>query len=344
MNEESSEPPDNKQILNPLLINQYYLFEDVNISHKLKRKLELKVVSNLNQCQEIWNLFSSKKSLFDLWSFRFSWYEGYQYQPCFYTIYEEKKPLACLPLWFDIEKKRFEWFGSYWMEDNDFFYLDDRFIKILFKIAPKPVYLNAISSSLVKKVDFFENHSLLPDRPKYVFQFNNIKNMDQYLSTLSKKHRYNLKRDYLNIKKNFKPKIEIFYSNNFSYFEELISLSKKRFNGMLKDQTDLIIPQRIKTYKSILKNQGNYRVKFVRVQIQNFVAAIDLVIVTKDRYYPLKGANDINRFPGIGNFMTYIEFEDALKTGFSYIDCLQDDYGWKHKYLSSKHLFKIHKI
>src|SRR5438477_13194566 len=57
-------------------------------------RLTLKVHSELEDCYLLWEKFSPKQSIFDLWDFRFAWYEGYGYKPYFYTIYEGKKPLA----------------------------------------------------------------------------------------------------------------------------------------------------------------------------------------------------------------------------------------------------------
>lgn len=304
---------------------------------KFIHRLKLRVHSKISECFLLWEKFGRKESLFDLWDFRFSWYQGYGYTPYFYTIYEGKNPLALLPLWYDLEKKRHEWFGSDWMEDNQFFVKDPHLIELILAVAPQPLWLNTIDGlpELLNKAEFEK------DDDKFIGRIGNLKNINQYLLTLEKKHRYNLKRDFLHITGYYNPQIEIVEKPDFSEFENIIRLSKNRFNGTLKNETDLANGKRINTYSHILKNSGIYRVKFVKVLIQGILAAIDLIITYKERYYTLKGANDLERFPGIGNFMVYFELEDAIKNQFNLIDCLQIDYGWKHKYFEGKKVFKF---
>lgn len=341
MKKSDDEPPnDSGLLLNQLRVHPPFPLESIP-KDKIFNNTTFKIVKDIEGCYEIWNFFSQKQSLFDLWDFRYSWYQGYQYQPHFYTLFEKNTPLACLPLWFNPVKKRYEWFGSDWMEDNYFFYQEKIYFEILLNLVPKNIFLNAIINDKDNIVfPNFLNKEL--DDPKYILNLTSFKSIDQYLMSLTKKHRYNIKRDYFNIINNYHPEIKVINSNNFKYFEEIIKLSKKRFNGTLKDQTDLLIPERIATYQNIINNQGVYKIKFIIVYIQNFIAAVDMILTFNKKYYTLKGANDINRFPGIGNFMVYYENQDAINNKFLYVDCLQIDYGWKHKYYTPKNLYKIY--
>lgn len=323
-------------------IEENRAFYENGISHLIDR-LRLKVISNIEDCFLLWEKFSHKKSLFDLWDFRYSWFAGYRYQPYFYSLYEGKTPLAILPLWYDKERRRYEWFGSDWMEDNRFFVTQKELIPLLLKIAPRPLFLNAIEEDKLNYELRIVNYGSLGfsnDDEKYIVDIKRFKAIDDYLFSLNKKHRYNLKKDFERIMA-FNPKIEIMESTNFRDFQSIVSLSKNRFNG--DDPSDLINPKRLATYKAILKNSGLYKAKFIKVFIQNYLAACDLIVTYNDRYYTLKGANDVFRFSGIGNFLVYLEADDAINNGFSLIDCLQIDYGWKHKYYQVKRLFKFEK-
>ena len=79
------------------------------------------------------------------------------------------------------------------------------------------------------------------------------------------------------------------------------------------------------------------------VKVQNHYAVIDIIGIYKNNYYLLTGANDTARFPGIGAFVTYLEFEDAIKRRMDMIDVMQEDNDWKHKYFSSKRMLKFEK-
>lgn len=308
-------------------------------------RLTLKVHSDLEECFLLWEKFSPKKSLFDLWDFRYAWYLGYKHKPYFYTVYEGKKPVALLPLCWSYDEKnrrRFEWFGTDWMEDNSFFAQDPHLIDFLYAVVPSPVHLNTIQDANELKGKLIYSH-LKKDDPKYEKVISSFTTIEDFLQTLDKKHRYNLRADSHRIQ-SMNPRVVITESKDLDLLNKLISMNIQQFQGKSpKDDSDLMIPKRAETYRNIVKTSGIYTIKFIQVFIQNYLAAIDLIIQFKDRYYPIKSANDLNRFKGIGNFMLYLEFQDAIENKFSLVDCLQYDYGWKHRYFEEKPLFVFEK-
>ncbi len=348
---EKSEPPGKKSLRQneetnykiplPLLIPytaENKIFYENGLA-KFIQRLKLKVHSKTDECFLLWEKFSKKESLFDLWDFRYSWFQGYQYTPCFYTIYEGKNPLALLPLWFDKEDGRYEWFGSEWMEDNYFFTKDTKFISLLLKLIPQKLFLNAIdqipgdlSSEVISK----------QDDDKYIKIIKNFKNVEDCLKTIPKKYRYNLKKDYLRIC-DYNPRIEFVtqISDDLNEFEEFKKLSIGRFSS--KNGSDLVNNERVEAFKAFIKNRGVYQIKFIKVYIQNRLAASDLILMYNKTYYTPRSSCDIDRFSGIGNFMFYLEFEDAIKNGFEKIDCLQVDYGYKHRYFEGVKKYIIEK-
>ncbi len=316
-----------------------YFYE--NGLSKLIPRLKLKVHSEIEDCFYLWDKFSPKKTVFDLWDFRYSWYEGYGYKPYFYTLYEGKKPLAILPLWFDSDKKRYEWFGSNWMEDNIFLTVDEHFIDLLFAVLPVPIHLNALQAQSVQHNLF--SHNLQKDDPKNIKDLSPFKSIDEFLQSFDKKHRYNLRADFYQIQ-NLKPRIVDIETNNKNFIEKMIDMNIEQFKSdNPEDESDLVVPKRAQTYRNIVKNSGIYKTKFIQVLIQNHLAGIDFIIEYKNIYYPVKGGNDLHRFKGIGNFMIYYEFEDAINSGYSMIDCLQVDYGWKHRFFDQKPLYLFEK-
>ncbi|HLD27108.1 MAG TPA: GNAT family N-acetyltransferase [Patescibacteria group bacterium] len=306
---------------------------------KIIHGLHLKVHSHIEECERLWNIFSPKQSLFDLWDFRYAWWEGYHCIPYFYTIYESRTPLALLPLWFDTDKKRFEWFGSEWMEDNMFMVKDEDFINVLLRLIPKSMYLNTLETvphTIIEEIE------VRRDKDKYVSDISSFSHIEEYLQTLKKKHRYNLRRDYYTIK-NLNPRIEITDGKKYSdEFGDIVRLSLQRFSG--EEKSDFRYKEDVDAGRAILKNSGLYTCTLIKVFIRDYLAAVDLIAHYNDRYYMLiGGANDVERFPGIGNFMVYHEFDDAIKNNFNVVDCLQVDYSWKHKYFTPKKLLEIEK-
>ena len=303
-------------------------------------RLVVKTENDIEKCWQLWEKFSPKKSLFQLWSFRYSWYQGWGFQPYFYTIYFGRKPVAVLPLWFNEIEKRYEWFGGTWPEDNCFFVCDSNFILPLLKIAPKPVLLNAIEES--KTLSFFRDLYFINDTPKYVIQLFSYKNFDDYLMTLKKKNRHHL-RYYENRFFQMVTKIEFVegdQSKNLFYLQKLSIFDFERKEGDLSEYRK---KQRLKTFEMIYKNQGIYKIVSLYIWIGDYLAAYDILGIYKNNLYLLTGAADLQRFPGLGVYVTAIELKKAWEWGIHFIDCMQEDYNWKHKYFNQKTLLRFEK-
>ncbi len=320
-------------------IKENHFFYKNGLSNIIPR-LKVKVHSDMEKCYKLWQTFSHNKTIFDLWDFRYSWYQGYNYKPLFYTLYENKKPLAVLPLWFSEVSKEYEWFGSWWNEDNQFFLKDEHFLDILTKIAPNPILLNAIDANFYSHNSKFL-YPLVEDHPKNTKNIGGYKRMEDYLEDLNKKHRYNFKYDHKKIM-TLNPKVKILNAKrNIDHFEKLVALNTARLDGVNREKSDLYEDSVKNAFIAIIKNSGSYKTQFVEIYIRGKLAAIDLVMMYKDTYYPFIGGNNIKKFKGIGNFILYNEFEDAIKKKYKVVDCLQIDYGWKHRFFDQQKLYKL---
>ena len=308
----------------------------------LIERLRLKVHSEIETCHFLWEKFSKKNSLFDLWDFRYAWHEGYNYKPYFYTLYEGKKPIGFLPLCYNKVNKRYEWFGTNWTEDCDFYVNDEKLIDLLLFIAPSPLHLNAVKGKYLNIISRFGK--VIDDDQKNEKDITAYSSMNSIMSSFKKKYRYNLKNSYSHIQ-SFEPKIIYTEGKEGNLINKLIDMNIKQFDtGLPEDESDLVIPERAKTYRQMVNNSGKtYIAKFIEVYIQDTLAAIDFVLIHKDKYYTIKGGNEIKKFGGIGNYIIYLEFEDALKKGISKVNSLQVDYGWKHRYFDQTPLYVFEK-
>jgi len=304
---------------------------------------ELEVISDIEKCKRLWSEFSPMKNLFDTWEFRYAFYLGYKYQPYFLLLKKRGENLALLPLWFedknfyDSSKKRFTWFGSDWQEEVHFFAKDINYIPILISAAPSPLYLNAIAKDSIEPIKDkikFEN-----DDSKYILNLENFKNHENYLMTLKKNRRRNLRKDRNRILKQ-KPEIII---NNFADLNYLVELSKKRFQ-VRGEEADWQDPRRVETFKEIIKlGDRSYKKRMITIKIQKKVAGVDLVCLYNNTYFTVKCGYDVKNFSGIGNFMNLFEIDDAISLGMKKIDFLQNNYGWKSQYFKPVSLFKYEK-
>jgi len=298
---------------------------------------QVETESDIKGCFLLWEKFSPKKNLFDLWEFRYAFYLGYKYRPHFLILKENQKEVGLLPLWYDSQRKKFFWFGSDWQEEVSFYVKDKRYIENLLEIAPSPLFLNAITKEGIE--DLISSLPFKKDDPKYVLDLKNFKNHEDFLKTLKKNTRRNLRKDRNRILRQ-SPKI-IF--DDFSYFPKLVELSKKRFiaKGEKADWED---PRRIETFEKVISLSGkSYKARMIIVKIKDEIAGIDLIALYRKTYFCLKCGYDIENFPGIGNFVNLLEIDDAIRLGMEKIDFLQNSYQWKEKYFTPLELFKFEK-
>ena len=329
-------PPNNIPLLAFIPKTEENQFFYENGLAKFIDKIFVKTHHQIDECHFLWEKFSPNRSIFNLWEFRYAWYLGFGYQPFFYTLYLGKRPLATLPLWFNRRENRYEWFGGTWPEDNHFFVDDEKFIPFLFKIAPQPIFLNAI----VKK-EYSVNGSfnfLKEDTPKYVLKIEGDDNIETLISRLDKKHRHNL-RHFYHYYQSFSPQLEILEGDQSRRLTQLRDLSIIDFER--KDVSEYRKKERVRTFEMIYKLQGRYKILSLLIYIQNYLAAFDILGIYEKNFYILTGASDLSRFPGISVFITYVEFQEALKRKMAFIDCMQEDYNWKHKYFFPQPMLKF---
>ncbi|MBU0547041.1 MAG: GNAT family N-acetyltransferase [Patescibacteria group bacterium] len=294
----------------------------------------IEVVRNIDTCQELWKEFEPAQTFFDTWEFRMAFYQAYQHKPYFMVLRNQKEVLALLPLWYEEDEKKYFWFGSWWQEEVRLFAKKPEYIIPLIHNAPKPFSLNAICQESVNnikgKLEFQEDDS------KYILRLGDFKTHEDYLMTIKKNARRNLRKDRNRVLK-MNPQIII---DDFSNIEDMIKISKKRFSEENKS-TDWEDPRRIETFRNVIKLSGpSYKIRMITIKINGKVAGVDLITLFKDTYLAVKCGYDVKEFSGIGNFMNLIEIDDALKLGMKKIDFLQNNYQWKSGLFESVPLFK----
>lgn len=318
---------------------QKFLYEENGLA-KLIPRLKFKIHTNIRECFTLWNKFNSDKSLFALWDFRTAFNDSWEEKRFFFTIYNNSEPIGLLPLAYDSEEKKYEWYGTEWQEENEFYQRGKNLFPLLFTVMPSPIKCNSIVPS---SIDEDYSQEFIPDDPQFYINFTDLNSMDELLLTFSKKHRYNFKRDYMHILEQ-KPQIE-WITNPAEQVRSLFTiknLSIKRFGATEEKNSSMFrFDKYLESFINVIKNQGKYKTKMLVVKIQGKTVAVDMVATYKKRYYLLQGASDLSNYSGLGNFICYLEFEDAIRNGFDEINALQEDNNWKHRYFSSRPLLKL---
>lgn len=297
--------------------------------------LTVETVSDIEKCHDLWQKFSPKENLFETWEFRYAFYKGYGFAPYFLLLKQDGKEQGLLPLWHDRDKKKYTWFGSDWQEEVRFFVRDKNYIPLLLKLAPSPLYLNAILKEDLGQLAEeckFEN-----DCPKYVLNINGFKSHEDFLMALKKNRRHDLRKDKRRIERQ-NPEIII---DNFSDIEELIALAKNRFKEKGEKTDWEEDPRRIKVFKEVIKqDKKSYKVRMITIKINGRPAGVDLNCLYRGTYYAVKCGYDVKNFSGIGNYMNLVEIDDAIKLGMKKIDFLQNNYEWKDRWFEAVPLVK----
>lgn len=320
-----------------------FVFDDLSeINQDLIPNIRVERIKDLIQCEKLWRAFSPNKSLFDTWEFRYAFYLGYQHKPYFILLKSGTEKVGLLPLWYEADKKKYFWFGSWWQEDNTFFVKNPIYIPMLLDLALPPLHLNAIEASVVENLGAIgANINFELDDPKYVVDLRYFDSLKNFMMSLKKKRRYNLRRDHKTIQQ-LNPQI-IF--DRYDDFDSLVEISKKRFQDK-NESTDWEDSRRVETFRQIInlaKEKQVYQIRMITVKIKDQIAAVDLIAIYNQIYYPLKCAYNVKDFPGIGNYVNLFEIEDALSLGMKKIDFLEMSYGWKDKWFQGIPLYKLEK-
>lgn len=307
---------------------------------KLMKSLQVEIVQDMDKCKMLWDEFSPNKTLFDTWEFRLAFWRGYHHAPHFVLLKDSVKNLALLPLWYEDDREKYYWFGSFWQEENTFFVKDPIFVPLLVGLSPRPVELNAVS---LETVMWSKEHIAFDaDDPKYVLDITNYQSANNFLSKLKKKKRYNIKRDCRIIEAQH-PDI-IF--DNFRDIDQMITISEKRFQKKGED-TDWEDPRRVETFRQVItlgQEKRSFETRMITIKVGEKFAGVDLIAIYNGCYYPLKCGYNVDEFPGIGSYMNIFEINDAVNLGMKKVDFLEIGYGWKDKWFQAIPLFKFEKL
>ena len=296
-----------------------------------QQNISVRIETDLETCHQLFEQFSPKKTLFELWDFRYAFYLGYKNQPVFLIFERESEPLGLLPLWYESDKDELRWFGSWWQEGNTFWIKDKGIIPLIISLFPQKVLLNAIQIAprTAQKL------GLLADDPKYLLSLEDYPNLEAFLQKFNSKKRYNLRRDQRIILAQ-QPKT---FFNRFEDIENLFDLSIKRFAS--RDGSAFEDEGRKQTFREIIGRGGEYEVRIASTEIGGRIVGVDLIAVYKGIYYTLQGAYDLENHPGLGNYTNLLLIEDAINLGAKVVDFLEVSYGWKEDWFQPVPLFQF---
>jgi len=262
--------------------------------------ITFKTVTELIECKKLWEKFSTKEILWDLWDFRYCFHNS---QFNFILGMDNHKEIGIMPLVFDKGEDTYTYFGDTFPEQNKFLLKDKKLLPKFLENCPEGTSIYYISESETKSYDFMlgEKRYFL-NLEKYEHSFEN------YLKSFTKKHRKNLRYDLKKLKeKGYE--IEI---NSIEAFEKLIFFNKQRFG---KD-SDYNNNNFVLSMRKLMDAASKMKIlDMISIKIDNKPEAIGLGIFYNKCYYVL-GVGRNKEIKNLGKLLISEQIKNAINFYF----------------------------
>lgn len=281
--------------------------------------IEIKIISELEEAKKLWNLISPQKTIYDLWDFRFAYYQADRAPLNFQAAFDGDKLVALLPLQFSREYDCFEFFAEEFVEDNRLFFLPG-----YKKLVPR-LYDNVQGAIKVYDLSGEDDFTVRLPLEDYVYyqDLKGINNLEDYLKTLPAKKRRNFSRDFRVLEA--QGKIDIIY-NRFADFDKLFALNHSRFG----DESYLKEERIKKVHRDLLKLPYDWQM--ISLEVNGELAAVSLAVLYNQVYYYLNSGADFLKFRESGNYLNRLNLEKAINLQAKIFNVGLGDCGWKKRW------------
>lgn len=276
-----------------------------------------KIISDVNEAEKLWNLFSPNEEFYDDWIAR-STYNKLSDSPIHFIVgYENEKPVLLLPLQWNEAELSYEIFGGRFFSLNRIFAKKnyEKYFRDLFNEVKKPLFLRW----LINPIDGIATN---PDDGMFVLYRENMVNIEDYFNKYWKGEK---KKKIKKFVRQLNERGLIKHSNRKEDFEKLVEFNIKRFG------------EKSLFYRDSLRTEYFRKlIDLMNVQITSFELNGEIIAVGYKIIYNNKilGINTgIN--PEISNIGKYL-YIDTIKTmienNYDLYNALEGDYGWKDIY------------
>ena len=292
--------------------------------------LKFKTVTNERECRDLWEKYSEKQVLWDLWDFRFCFHtDNFKFN--FIVGFDDKNEIGLLPLVFDAKEKYYTFFGEEFPEQNKFLLNDKQNVKLFLENCPKDTSIYYIDPEEAKYYNFATGDK------RYFLSLEKYGNrFESYLNSFNKKHRKNLNYDL----KKLKERGYILEHNNIKDFERLVELNKKRFgNESDYNEKDFILS----ISKLIDAASRINALDVISIKIGNNAEAVGLGAFYNNVYYVLGSGRNVE-IKNLGKLLISEQIKSAIANKCSEIDFLSTESTWKELWnFDSEQMYKFEK-
>jgi hypothetical protein len=287
--------------------------------------IDIRLVTDLPGAEFFWRALSPRRTIFDEWDFRYTFY---RHNPCplhFLVAWERtadgrEEPVGLMPLQFNADWGGLEFFAEDPCEEN--------------RVFVKPGYDQVIAQlyhSLQVTAKFYDisgedefTKSLPLEDYKFVLPLVGLSSFQDFLNArLSTKRRRSLIKELQVVAEQ---QVEIKVSDRASWaadLELLFELNHQNF----AEESYLKIEDRA-PWRDLLNLPYDWR--FLTLQIMGVKQAVAFsVLYNNEWHYLITGVN-FKAWPGLGKYLVKANIEAALTAGAELFDAGLGDCGWKN--------------
>jgi len=296
----------------------------MNFDDEGDKQLTIEAVGQIDEARELWKKLSPKKSIYDVWNFRYCFYKHFNYPLFFYVAKNRGEVVGLLPLQYNERKKLLEFFGGGYMEDNKIF------VKEGYKYVIQELYASVQEKAKLEDIvgddEFTQKLDILEH--KYIANLNNARAVNDYFSTgFSSKSRSVVKKKIRRVETDYHPKI---IENNFEDLERLFELNIKTFGN-----ESIFCALFINIFRDLIRLHFDFHM--ITLAISGQKEAVSLSLMYGDTYVYMNAGTNKQNYPNLGTYLIAKNFEKAISLGSKYFDAGCEDLGWKERW----HLDKI---
>ena len=290
--------------------------------------IEFNTITKEKECRELWEKFSEKKILWDLWDFRFCFHTK-DFAFNFIVGRENGHDIGILPLVYYNPNRSYTYFGDEFPEQNKFLIKDKKNVKLFLENCPANTKIDYIDS---KEAEHYQLK--LGDKRYFLDLEKHANSFETFLKSFNKKHRKNLTYDL----KKLKEKGYILEKNHIEDFEQLIHLNKGRF-GHESTFHDVEFAESMKVFTQTALRMG--LLDLLTIKIDGNKEAVGLGVIYNRVYYVLAlGRNAAIK--NLGKLLVVEQIKSAISHQCSEINFLSTESAWKELWnFDSEQMYKF---
>lgn len=298
-----------------------------------KSQIRVSIIKDITEAERLWNRFTSNKTIYDLWEFRYTFYQYFNYELFFYTYYIGDDLIGLIPLQYNSDEKYLESFGGEYMEENHIYLIDKRLsVEEMFDHIKQPCYLRFVSPDF----DYITNWK---DREyKYVTQLKNVKDHNDFIERqFEGKTRQTYRRQ---IKKLLAEHDIQIHEQEFKNVDILADYNIETFG----EDSFLYIPENRKVFKDLTQIQ-KIQPFVMSFYIGGSVKAVSLNFMYNGIFTYLNAGVKKQEVSNLGKYVIFKSIDKACELEATVFDAGAESLGWKKEWhLTEVPIYTLHSI